>query len=187
MSTDDDGDTPFRPSSWVSRHAALAAAGGNALDLAAGAGRHARWLLERGYHVVALDIDTTGLADLAGVEGVEIVAADLEGGAAWPLADRRFDLVIVTNYLFRPILPDIGRSLAPGGVLIYETFAAGNEEFGRPRNPDYLLRPGELLEAFGKTLQVVAYEHGIETEPQPAVRQRLVAVADDEPRPFPSR
>ena len=175
MSIDDDSEATFRPSPWVSRHAALAAAGGHALDLAAGAGRHARWLLERGYHVVALDIDTSGLADLAGVEGIEIVAADLEGGQPWPLAERQFDLVIVANYLFRPILADIGHSMAPGGVLIYETFAIGNEQYGKPSNPDFLLREGELMDWFSDW-QVIDFGQTYTEVHKPAIIQHICAV-----------
>jgi SAM-dependent methyltransferase len=174
---------PSPPSPWIGRHLALAPAGGLALDLAAGGGRPSRLLLARGFRVVAVDREVSGLADLAGEARFEAVAAELEGGAPWPLEGRRFDLITVANYLHRPLFPAIRRSLAPGGVLLYETFAVGNERFGRPRNPDFLLRPGELLAAFAD-LQVVAYEHGID-EARPAVRQRLAAVEGSEPRPTP--
>ena len=183
MTPTDDSTMTAAPSPWIVRHLALACAGGRALDLAAGGGRHTRVLLGRGFRVTALDVDTAGLADLAGAGGLDIVGADLEAGS-WPLPGRQFDLIVVANYLYRPLFPAIRRSLTPGGVLLYETFAEGNERFGRPRNPDFLLRPGELLEAF-RDLQVVAYEHGIETTPRPAVRQRLAALADGEPRPIP--
>ena len=107
------------------------------------------------------------------------IAADLEGGGPWPLGGRRFEGVVVTNYLHRPLLPRLVDSLAPGGVLIYETFARGNERFGRPSNPAFLLAPGELLEAVRGRLQIVAYEHGVVARPKPAVVQRLCAAAGD--------
>ncbi|MGE0748167.1 MAG: class I SAM-dependent methyltransferase [Rhodospirillales bacterium] len=161
------------PSAWVVRFAALIAPGGACLDLACGGGRHARLLAGRGYPVTAVDRDSDAIAALRTVPGVEATAADLEGGT-WPLAGRQFAGVVVANYLHRPLFPAILDALAPGGVLIYETFAAGNERFGRPRNPDFLLRPGELLDAVRGRLTVVAYEHGV-TE-RPAVVQRLCAV-----------
>jgi SAM-dependent methyltransferase len=159
------------PDPWVSRFAPLVAAGGAVLDLACGTGRHARLFHERGYPVTALDRDVSGVRDLA---DVELIEADIESGP-WPLAGRAFAGIVVTNYLHRPLLPVLATSLAPGGVLIYRTFAVGNERFGRPRNPDFLLRPGELLEAFG-TFTVIAYEHG--EVPGPAVIQRICVVND---------
>jgi len=179
-----DDTTTSAPSPWLLRFAHLAPALGTALDLAHGAGRHTRYLLQRGMAVTAVDIDPTGLQDLETESRLELIAADLEGDRPWPLPGRRFDLVLVTNYLHRPLFAALRQSLRPGGVLIYETFADGNERYGRPRNPDHLLRPGELLAAFGGSLQVVAYEHGFEATPRPAVRQRIVAVADTEPRPL---
>lgn len=145
------------------------------LDLAAGSGRHTRYLRRLGYRVVAVDIDLSRMADLADDEGVELVEADLESGT-WPLEGRRFDGIIVTNYLHRPLLAVLADSLEPGGVLLYETFAEGNERHGRPSNPEFLLREGELLEAFSSKLSVIEYEHGYEREPRPAVRQRVFAV-----------
>src|SRR5204862_2127331 len=106
--------------------------------------------------------------------GCEVRQVELETGAAWPLG-AGYDGIVVTNYLHRPLFPAIGRALAPGGVLIYETFACGNERFGRPRNPDFLLRPGELLEAFA-ALTIVAFEQGEVSQPRPAVIQRIAAV-----------
>lgn len=143
---------------------------GLVLDVAAGSGRHARALAARGYKVIAADLDVTGLTDLDG----EVIAADLENGT-WPFAQRRFDAIVVTNYLHRPHFPHYTASLNPGGVLLIETFGQGNENFGRPRNPAFLLAPGELLAAFA-SLSVVAYEHGAEQQPRPAVRQRLCAL-----------
>lgn len=169
-----------QPSAWLERFAGLIPAAGRVLDLACGDGRHTRFLASHGHPVTAVDIDVTGLADLAGNPGIDILQADLEKDE-WPFVPASFAGIVITNYLHRPhfrVLPD---TLAPGGVLIIETFAAGNEHFGRPRNPDFLLAPGELLSAFAATLQVVAYEHGIEQEPRPAVRQRLVALRQAAP------
>lgn len=169
------GDAP--PSPWVVRFADLVRPGGSVLDVAAGGGRHTRLFRARGCGVVAVDRDTAGLADLAADGGTEIVAADLEDGSPWPLAGRRFDGVVVTNYLHRPLFPALVAALAPGGALIYETFAAGNERFGKPSNPAFLLRPGELLDAVRGRLRVVAYEDIEVREPKPAMVQRIAAVA----------
>lgn len=166
-----------RPSAWIERFAGLAPAGGAILDVAAGGGRHARLFRRRGHPVVAVDIDLAGLADLADDPGVECLRHDLEDGSPWPLAGRVFAGVVVTNYLWRPVLPDIVASVAPGGALLYETFAAGNERFGKPGNPDFLLRPGELLEAVRGRLRVVAYEDIEVATPRPAMVQRIAAVS----------
>jgi SAM-dependent methyltransferase len=174
---------PTTPSPWVARFAPLAPAGGPVLDLACGGGRHGRYFLARGHPVVFLDRDVSDVRDLAGRADVEIIEADLENGAALPFAGRRFAVIIVTNYLWRPILPRLAAALADGGVLIYETFGRGNEQYSRPRNPDHLLRAGELLEVFGKDLQVVAYEHGLRRDPKPRVIQRIAAVNSDAPVP----
>jgi SAM-dependent methyltransferase len=160
-------------SAWVLRFLPLIRAGGRILDLAAGGGRHTRLLLDRGYSVHAIDRDIAGLASLSGSRCV-VEAVDLEAGEGWQLG-RGYDGIIVTNYLHRPLLPAIAGALAPGGAVIYETFAQGNERFGRPRNPDFLLQPGELLEAFA-TLAIVAFEQGEVTLPYPAVIQRIAAV-----------
>jgi SAM-dependent methyltransferase len=162
------------PSPWVERWARLIRAGGLVLDLAAGAGRHVRLLLDCGFAVRAVDSDTSRLLPLVGPR-CEIIETDLESGADWPLGGG-YDGIVVTNYLYRPLLPAIGLALAPGGVVIYETFAVGNESFGRPQNPDFLLRPSELLSAFA-ALTIVAFEQGLVTEPRPAVIQRIAAVA----------
>lgn len=163
------------PSAWVQRFAPMVPAGGTVLDLACGGGRHLRLFLARGHPVVAVDRDLSGLKDLAGDPRLEAIAADLEDGRPWPLGDRRFAGVVVTKYLHRPLLPAIVAAVAPGGLLIYETFAVGNERFGRPRNPDFLLRPGELLDAVAGQLDVVAYENLEVTDPRPAVIQRIAA------------
>lgn len=165
---------PSAPSDWVTRFAALVKPGGSVLDLAAGRGRHARYFADHGYAIVALDRDVSRLGDL-GPEA-EVIEADLEDGAPWPLGDRRFDGIVVANYLYRPIFDDLRAALAEGGVLIYETFGVGNEAYGKPSNPDFLLRPGELLDLAHGTLTVIAYECGlIERAGGPAVVQRICA------------
>lgn len=163
-------------SPWVARFAALIRAEGRALDLACGSGRHARYLAARGLRVEAVDRDAEALLGLTGTAAITVRHADLESGA-WPYADGMFDAVVVTNYLFRPLLPQIAACLAPGGVLIYETFGRGNESYGRPSNPDFLLAAGELL-ALARTaqLRVVAYEDGYSEFPRPAIVQRIAAV-----------
>ncbi len=164
-----------RPSPWVVRFAGLVPAGGVVLDLACGGGRHSRFFLERGHPITAVDADVAGMADLKGRGDVELILADLEHGP-WPFDRQTFPGVVVTNFLWRPVLPLIVGAVAPGGALIYETFARGNERFGRPSNPDFLLTDGELLEAVHGQLGVVAYECLEVTEPKPAVVQRIAAV-----------
>jgi SAM-dependent methyltransferase len=145
------------------------------LDLAAGGGRHAHYFKGLGYQVTALDRDVSRLQDLAG-QGVEVVAADLEDGSPWPLGAREFDGIVVTNYLHRPLLPHLASALATGGVLLYETFGIGNERFGKPSNPNFLLRPGELLAfAAAHGLPVLAYACGVVSVPKRAITQRMVA------------
>ncbi|BBO21055.1 MAG: SAM-dependent methyltransferase [Rhodocyclaceae bacterium] len=166
-------------SAWVRRHAPLIAPGGRVLDLACGRGRHARLLAGMGFAVEAVDRSGEDLAELAGLPNVATRQADLEGGP-WPYAGRAFDGIVVTNYLHRPLFPHLAATLAEGGVLIYETFMSGNERFGRPSNADFLLRSGELLEAF-VGLRVVAFEQGKVALPKPAVVQRLCAVKGEGP------
>jgi len=147
---------------------------GQVLDLAAGGGRHTRYFRDLGFQVTAVDRDTSRLSDLTG-RNVEVVAADLEDGSPWPFSERQFDGIVVTNYLHRPLFPRLAAALAPGGVLIYETFGQGNERYGKPSNPAFLLRPGELLEfAAVHGLQVLAYECGEVLEPKAAITQRIV-------------
>lgn len=169
-------------SAWVARFAPLVPKTAPVLDLACGSGRHLRHFRARGSAVAGVDIDLQGVADLAGAEGVEILRADIEA-EPWPFAGRRFAGIVVANYLHRPLLPVIVEALAPGGVLIYETFAQGHQRFGRPSTPAYLLKAGELLEAVAGRLQVVAYEHGEVASPRAAVVQRICAVADRTPVP----
>lgn len=162
------------PSAWIARWAPLVAAGGRVLDVASGAGRHSRYFAGRGHEVLAVDRDADALARLAGIPGVETRVADLEG-APWPFAGEVFDAVVVVNYLSRPLFPHLLAALGPGGVLIYETFMRGNERFGRPSNPDFLLAPGELLDRIAGTLTPVAFEQGVVSTPKPAAIQRLCA------------
>ena len=159
------------PSAWVKRFAHLIPAGGTVLDLACGGGRHLKWLAGQGWRVTGVDRDEAAVRALGSTS--EIIVADIEAGP-WPLPQRCFDAVVVTNYLWRPLLPTIQASLAPGGVLIYETFADGQQHIGKPSRPDFLLQPGELLRAFAG-LRVVAFEDGHEASPERFV-QRLVAV-----------
>ncbi|MGN6666956.1 MAG: class I SAM-dependent methyltransferase [Trinickia sp.] len=165
-----------QPSPWIVRWSHLVPKGGAVLDIAAGSGRHARWFAQRGHPVVAIDRAQAALDALGHIAGVEPVSADLENGSPWPLDDARvFAAVVVTNYLYRPLLPRLSRVLAPGGVLLYETFARGNETIGKPSNPSFLLAPGELLEAVRGRLTVIAYEDGYEALPRPAFVQRICA------------
>jgi len=162
------------PSAWVLRWAGRIPAGGRVLDIACGNGRHARFLALRGHPVEAVDRDPAKVTLLAGIPGIHPRTADLESGP-WPYADRRFAGVVVVNYLYRPLFPRLLDALDPGGVLIYETFAAGNERYGRPSNPAFLLEPGELLEVVRGRLRVIAYEALEISEPRPAVVQRICA------------
>jgi SAM-dependent methyltransferase len=158
-------------SPWIARFSHLVPAGGAVLDLACGRGRHMRWFAQRGHPVTGVDRDADALATLAGVG--ETIAADIENGP-WPLASRQFAAVVVTNYLWRPLFPRILEAVAPGGLLLHETFAQGNETVGKPSRPDFLLAPGELLRAYGE-LRVIAFEDGFLPEPDRFI-QRIAAV-----------
>lgn len=165
------------PSAWVERFAPLIEQGGDTLDLACGGGRHTRLLLAHGHAVTAADRDISGLADIENPR-LTRCETDLEDGSPWPFGDRRFAGIVVTNYLHRPLFPAMTAALLPSGVLIYETFARGNERFGRPSNPDFLLDRGELLRVAERGgLTVLAYEDLEVTEPKPACVQRLCAKA----------
>jgi len=155
-------------SDWVARWAPLIERG-PLLDVACGGGRHARYFLEKGFQVVAVDREPQVLP-----KEVHFVRANLEDGSPWPFTGRLFGGIVVANYLHRPLFPHLAASLAEGGVLIYETFMLGNEKYGRPSNAKFLLRPGELLEAF-KDLSVIGFEQGYAARPKPAVLQRLCA------------
>jgi SAM-dependent methyltransferase len=167
------------PSPWIARFAHLVPAGARVLDLASGFGRHARFFAARGAQVLAVDRDAVALATLTGITGIEILHADVEG-APWPFRGQRFDAIVVSHYLHRPLFRDLRAALNPEGTLLYETFAQGNEAHGRPANPDFLLRPGELLawvNVAPEPLTVVAFEQGrVELGGRPAVMQRLAAV-----------
>lgn len=189
---------PFSPPSpWIVRFAPLAPPGARVLDVACGGGRHLRHFLDRGCAVTGVDIDLRGMADLTGAAGVELVQADLEGADGWPAGLTGFDVVIVANYLHRPLLSALVGALRPGGLLLYETFANGNQRHGRPSSPSFLLRQGELLRlAADHGLQVVAFEQGEVASPKAAVIQRLCAIkpagpapdldGDPEPAPLPA-
>ena len=164
------------PSSWVQRWSHLVPVGGSVLDVACGHGRHLRWFAGRGHSVTGLDRSPEAIAAVAHIG--RALEADIENGP-WPVPGERFDAVVVTNYLWRPLLPTLMDSVAEGGVLIYETFATGNETVGKPSRPDFLLRPGELLQACAG-LQVVAYENGFLDAPERFV-QRIAAVRKRSP------
>ena len=159
------------PSDWVARWAPLVERG-PVLDVACGKGRHARLFARRGLEVVAVDREPIAL------EGVKFVKADLENGDPWPFPGQRFGAVVVTNYLHRPLFGVLAESLQENAILLYETFMIGNERYGKPSNPDFLLQPGELLDAFGK-LTLIAFEQGAVQRPKPAVIQRLCALRGD--------
>lgn len=166
---------PDTPSAWVCRWSEVIPAGGSVLDVACGGGRHTRWLAARGHPVEAVDRDPVMLAGLEEIPGITTRCADLESGP-WPYAGQSFAAVVVVNYLHRLLFPHLLAALSPGGVLIYETFATGNERYGRPANPEFLLKPGELLEVVRGRLRVLAYEDVFVPEPRPAMLQRICAV-----------
>lgn len=182
--------TEFRPhgtepaSAWVQRWSHLVPERGVVLDVACGHGRHARWFYERNHPLALVDRAQEAIEFIANslpalpAQAVETVAADIENGP-WPFAGRQFDAVVVTNYLWRPLLSTLLASLAPGGVLIYETFTQGNETVGKPSRPDFLLRPSELLEVC-QDLRVVAFEEGFHESP-PRFIQRIAAVREAAP------
>jgi SAM-dependent methyltransferase len=160
------------PSPWIVQWAGLIAADATVLDVAAGGGRHSRFFAQRGHKITAVDRDVSALA---AEPNVEIVQADLEDGSPWPLPGRSFGAVVVTNYLHRPLFAALLDALMPGGVLLYETFMEGNERFGRPSNPEFLLKDGELLEIVRGRFSVVAYEARMISEPKMAMVQRIAA------------
>ena len=160
------------PSPWIVQWAGLVAADAAVLDVAAGGGRHTRFFVDRGHKVTSVDRDVSALAVQP---NVEIVRADLEDGSPWPLLGRRFGGVIVTNYLHRPLFPALLDALSSGGALLYETFMEGNERFGRPSRPEFLLKDGELLELVRGRFSVVAYEARLVSEPKMAMIQRIAA------------
>jgi SAM-dependent methyltransferase len=178
------------PSNWVRRWSHLVPPGATVLDVACGAGRHMRWFAGRGCRATGVDRDAAVVAPLADIG--EVIVADIESGP-WPFTGRTFDAVVVTNYLWRERLPDVMASVGVGGTLIYETFAMGNETVGKPSNPKFLLRPGELLQAVAG-LRVVAFEDGFEAgfEPRsdvvrPCFVQRIVAIRENPGETIPAR
>lgn len=168
------------PSAWVRRWSHLVKPGGVVLDVACGHGRHARWFHERNHPLALVDRSQAAIESIAiPAPACEAVVADIENGP-WPFAGRQFDAVVVVNYLWRPLMPTLLDSLAPGGALIYETFTQGNETVGKPSRPDFLLRPGELL-AICRDLRIVAFEDGFLEEPggkAPRFIQRIAAVRE---------
>jgi SAM-dependent methyltransferase len=162
-------------SEWVVKHAQRIQKNARVLDLACGSGRHALYLASRGLQVRALDRDTATLRAQTLPTNIHIIEVDVEN-TPWPFAEKEFDAIVVTNYLHRPLFQKIIAALKPGGVLIYETFAIGNEKFGKPSNPDFLLQPGELLEAVRGSMRVIAYEDDYVELPKPAMIQRICAV-----------
>ena len=178
-----------QPSAWVRRWSSLVTPQGLVLDVACGYGRHAYYFHELNHPVTVIDRAQAAIESIAiATQSCEKVVADIENGP-WPLAGRQFDAVVVTNYLWRPLMPTMLASLAPGGVLIYETFAAGNETVGRPSRPDFLLQPGELL-LFCKDLRVVAFEDGFingSDGQAPRFVQRIAAVRQTGVSQLPAR
>jgi len=172
---------PSEASAWVRRFLPGIKNKGSILDVACGAGRHLRLALELGYSVTGIDKDLTQLDDIATRSDVGLIEADLETGRTFPLKDMGYDGVIVSNYLWRPILSDIIGCVADDGVLIYETFAAGHERHGKPCNPDFLLNGNELLEAVIPHLRVVAFEHGLREGAYPKNVQRIAACGPAHP------
>ena len=174
------------PSPWVARFAPLVPKDSWVLDLAAGSGRHGRHLMRKGCRAVFIDRNTDALKDLMDVPNTTVIKADLEDGGnpfgpGGPLESMTFGAIIVVNYLYRPLMMCLINAIAPGGLLIYETFSRGNEDYARPRNPDHLLRSGELLNLVSGRMQVVAYEHGrLDITDIPGIKQRLCAVKDIE-------
>ena len=171
-------------SGWVQRWSHLVKPQGVVLDVACGRGRHAHWFYERNYALALVDISQDAINSIAKIiplpgDRCEVVVADIENGP-WPFAGRQFDAVVVTNYLWRALMPTLLASLAPGGVLIYETFTQGNETVGKPSRPDFLLRTGELLEVCSG-LRIVAFEEGFHADPDgrsPRFVQRITAVRE---------
>ena len=161
-------------SSWVARWLQLVPPESSVLDVACGSGRHTRLAAGLGHRVVALDRNEDALAGFEDVHRVTVVHADIEAGK-WPLTGQKFDVVVVTNYLHRPLFPVLLQSVTETGLLIYETFARGNERFGRPSNPAFLLDPGELYDRVHSSLRVLGYEDLYIETPRPAMVQRICA------------
>ena len=165
---------PIGPSSWLQRHSSIIPHSGPILDIAAGSGRHTQYLLDKGHTVVSIDKDVSRLDQLKSPR-LSIAQVDLESPNPWPFKGDVFTAIVVTNYLHRPLFPQIIESLAVGGLLVYETFAIGNEKFGKPTNPDYLLKANELIQLTLGHLHILAYEDLTIDQPKPAQIQRICA------------
>jgi SAM-dependent methyltransferase len=163
------------PSEWVVEHTPLIRNGGRVLDLACGYGRHAAWLAAQGYQVDAVDRNAQALAGMLGIENINVIVADIECGE-WPATEQKYDAIIVSRYLYRPILVILAQMLNVDGVLIYETFMLGHERYGKPSTPDYLLLQDELQTVYAPLLQIYAFEQGEVKSGFPAVMQRICAV-----------
>lgn len=174
MSSATSPDQALAVSPWVARWLQLVPPGSRVLDVACGSGRHTRLAARLGHRVVALDRNVDALAGIEDVSGVIAVHADVEADK-WPLTGQKFDVVVVTNYLHRPLFPELLQSVSEIGLLIYETFARGNERFGRPSNPAFLLDPGELYDRVHSSLRVLGYEDLYIEKPKPAMVQRICA------------
>ncbi len=168
------------PSAWIVKFAPLTKSQGHVLDLACGSGRHAKWLALQGYQVDALDRDPIATSSMQGIDGIRIQQIDLESTEP-PNFEHTYDGIIVSRYLHRPLLTTLTAILKPGGVLIYETFMRGNERYGKPSNPDFLLMPDELLNTYSPLLNVIDFEQGEVLEPKPAMLQRICAKKKIEP------
>jgi SAM-dependent methyltransferase len=166
---------PGASSVWLRRFSRLITPQGKVLDVAAGKGRNARWLAAQGFRVEGVDRDAAALDSMQGIANITTRQADLEN-AGWPYGGQRFDAIIVCRYLHRPLLPLLASSLAPRGILIYETYMQGHENYGRPRNPDFLLMSNELLAAFESSLEIVDFEQGLLEQSPPAMLQRICAI-----------
>ncbi len=166
------------PSKWVIRWASLIQQGGRVLDLACGNGRHSIFLASLGFDVVAIDRDEQKLTNFSQFKKITPICSDLEK-RPWPLSDDKFNGIIITNYLHRPLLPHIVRALDKPGVLIYETFGEGNEAFGKPTNKDFLLLRNELFNTLSETLHIVSFEQGYVVNPKKAIVQRVCAIFND--------
>jgi len=162
------------PSSWIVKFAPLIKSQGLVLDLACGSGRHAKWLAQQGYQVDALDRDPIATSSMQGIDGIRIQLIDLETTEP-PSFEHSYDGIIVSRYLHRPLLTSLATILKPGGILIYETFMRGNERYGKPSNPDFLLMPDELLNTYSPLLNIISFEQGEVVEPKPAMLQRICA------------
>lgn len=169
------------PSPWVTQFMNRIPKDGEILDVACGSGRNTRFFLDHGHPVVAVDRNLERLGELHNHPKVTAIEVDLEGDQPWPFQESRFAGIVVTNYLYRPLFPRFIESLDDNGILIYETFAKGNERFGHPKNPDYLLEDGELLQRLAGNLYVVSYEQLERGEPNPAILQRIAAIKNPNP------